>query len=180
MELLKPGKRKWFWIAIIAIPLAAGLVNTQSTAQQTGDYQGEIPNSVQNANAAVLMRAKLGSSQKIVEGLMAGDFSMIRKGGNDLEQICDSTNWRRHEDQIVSHYRSELRRGALKLVKHADAENLEGAAYTYMHTLTTCINCHEYSRNVLRIASMKNPNPVVRIPVTEHEAHKYEHARVVR
>lgn len=180
MELLKIGNRKWFWIAIVAIPVVAGLVTTRGTAQQAEDYKGEIPNSVRDANAAVLMRAKLGSSQKIVEGLMAGDFEMIRKGGNDLEKICDSTNWRRHEDQIVTHYRSELRRGASKLIKHADGENLEGAAYTYMHTLTTCINCHEYSRNVLRIAGMETPNPVVRIPVTEHEAHAHEHARIVR
>lgn len=170
---------------MVALPVAVLTIVQRGAAQQNvnarpGNSQAEILNSIPDADAAVLMRAKLGSSQKIVEGLMSGDFVMIRKGGSDLEKICDSSNWRRHEDQVVTHYRNELRRGATKLVLQADAENLEGAAYTYMHTLTTCINCHEYSRNVLRIAGVNKPNPVVRIPVTESEAHAYEHARIIR
>lgn len=174
------SKRKWLLAAAITVPMAASWIATSGSAQQNEEQKSDILNAVPDANAAVLMRAKLGSSQKIVEGLMAGDFAMIRKGGDDLEKICDSSNWRRLEDQVVTHYRSELRRGATKLLQHAEAENLEGAAYTYMHTLTTCINCHEYSRNVLRIAKADQPGPVVRIPVTEREAHSYEHARIIR
>jgi hypothetical protein len=132
--------------------------------------QQPIPNSRHNDSVPVLMRAKLGSSQKVVEGLMAGDFEMISKGGVDLQRICESEAWRQHEDPVVVQYRSELRRGAIKLVKLSKEENLEGAAYTYMHTLTTCINCHEYARNVLRIA---NNSPVVPIPATERENAAY-------
>lgn len=156
-------------IAVGMLVIASALV---SPAQQppTGRQPASPLNAVPKQETSVLMRAKLGSSQKVVEGLMAGDFSMIRKGGSDLTKICDSQNWRRYEDSIVTHYRSELKRGALKLVKHANDENLEGAAYTYMHTMTTCINCHEYSRNVLRIADSRKSNLVVPIPVTEHEA----------
>ena len=125
-----------------------------------------------NANAgdddSVLMRAKLSSSQKVVEGLMAGDYSMILKGGEDLLKICDSKHWQPYEDQVVVHYRSELRRSAMKLLVQAKEENLDGAAYTYMHTMTTCINCHQYSRDVLRIAN-KGDHRVVPIPVTERE-----------
>jgi len=94
---------------------------------------------------------------------------MILKGGEDLLKISDSQNWKRGDDQVVGHYRSELRRAALKLIVQAKAENLDGAAYTYMHTMTTCINCHQYSRDVLRIAGTHGDGPVVPIPVTEHE-----------
>lgn len=171
-----PAHRKWLFLTAAAPFLAALFAWQSSTAQQP---QPDILNAVPSQNAAVLMRAKLGSSQKIVEGLMAGDFSMIRKGSSDLDRICESSHWQRHEDQVVTHYRSELRRGAIKLVAQAEAENLEGAAYTYMHTLTTCINCHEYSRNVLRIAGNDKPNPVVRIPVTELEA-RSQQAQIIR
>jgi len=116
-----------------------------------------------------LMRAKLSSSQRVIEGLMAGDCSLIRKGGEDMMKICDATEWRTREDQVYAHYRGELRRGAIKLIKQANEKSLDGAAYTYMHSMTTCISCHEYCRNVLRVASVLPQSQVAPIPVTEQE-----------
>lgn len=116
-----------------------------------------------------LMRAKLSSSQRVVEGLMSGDLSLIRKGGEEMLKICDAEAWRTRDDQIYAHYRGELRRGAMKLMKQADDQNLDGAAYTYMHSMTTCISCHDYCRNVLRVASTARPSYVAPIPVTEQE-----------
>ncbi len=117
---------------------------------------------------AALMRAKLSSSQRVVEGLMSADFNLISKGGDEMLKICDATDWPSREDQVYGHYRAELRRGALKLLKQADAKSLDGSAYTYMHTMTTCINCHEYCRNVLRVAAIPK-SKVTPIPVTEEE-----------
>lgn len=124
-------------------------------------------NAVPAKDASILMQAKLASSQRIVEGLMAGDFSRIHTGASQLAEICEAKNWRRLEDQVVVHYRAELLRSSLKLKELARAENLDGAAYAYMGTLTTCINCHQYSRDVLRIAQHSPPQMVVPIPVTE-------------
>lgn len=118
---------------------------------------------------AGLMRAKLSSSQRVVEGLMGGDFDLIRKGGEDMIKICDATEWRMREDQVYAHYRAELRRGAIKLIKQTEEKNLDAAAYAYMHSMTTCINCHEYCRNVLRVASAVPSSKVAPIPVTEEE-----------
>lgn len=116
-----------------------------------------------------LMRAKLASSQKVVEGLVAEDFDLIHKGALEMSKICDATDWHASDDQVYAHYRSELRRNAKKLMLLAEEKNLDGSAYTYMHSLTTCISCHEYSRDVLHIAS-KSPNlNVVPIPATEGE-----------
>ncbi len=127
-----------------------------------------------------LMRAKLSCSQRVVEGLMAGDFDLIRKGGDDLIKICDAEGWRTREDQIYSHYRGELRRTALKMMKQADDKNLDGAAYTYMHSMTTCISCHEYCRNVLRVASATPQSPVAPIPVTEQESLQRQYGQLYR
>ena len=127
-----------------------------------------------------LMRAKLSSSQCVVEGLMAGDFGLIRKGGDDMLKICDAEEWRTREDQVYAHYRGELRRNAMKLIKQADEKSLDGAAYTYMHSMTTCISCHDYCRNVLRVASINVRSQVAPIPVTEQENLQQQYGALYR
>ena len=134
-----------------------------------GQQSSQLPESGRDQLGG-LMRAKLSSSQRVVEGLMAGDFGLIRKGGDEMLKICDAEEWRTREDQIYAHYRGELRRNAMKLIKQADEKSLDGAAYTYMHSMTTCISCHEYCRNVLRVASVTLPSYVAPIPVTEQES----------
>jgi hypothetical protein len=99
-----------------------------------------------------LMRAKLASTQKIVEGLMAREFKLIVSGAQELEKICEATEWRAEEDQVYAHYRSELRRTSKKLAQLAQDKDQDGATYTYMHTVTTCISCHDYCRDVLHVA----------------------------
>jgi len=129
----------------------------------------------------IAMRAKLGASQRIVEGLTAANFDMIRKGAEELSNICQSRVWRPREDQIYSHYRGELHRAAIKLGDMAEQQNLDGAAYTYMHTLTTCINCHQYSRDVLRVATLPHgSNAVISIPVTDEPQGVYPRRPVIR
>ena len=116
-----------------------------------------------------LMRAKLASSQKVVEGLMAKDFDLIRKGAEEMSKICDATEWHASDDRVYAHYRSELQRTAKKLILLTEEANLDGSAYTYMHSLTTCISCHEYCRDVLHVA-VKSPDlKAVPIPTTEPE-----------
>lgn len=128
---------------------------------------GSTPASQPNSQPA-LMLAKLASSQKIVAGLVSKDFPEIRKGAEELNRICDATEWEANHDQIYAHHRTELKRQSHKLVKMATEQNLDGAAYTYMHTLTTCISCHEYCRDVLKIAEEPAViEKVVPIPVTE-------------
>ncbi len=105
---------------------------------------------------AALMRAKLASSQKILEGLMTQDFGLIKNGGSELAKICEATQWHAKEDQVYAHYRDELRRASQKLVQLAEDEDQDGATYTYMHSITTCTSCHDYCRDVLHLAS-KDP-----------------------
>jgi hypothetical protein len=100
---------------------------------------------------AALMRAKLASTQRIVEGLVSQDFDLLYDGAEQLRRITDATAWESHQDQVYEHYRGELRRVALKLKLQAEERNLEGASFTYMHGLMTCVNCHSHCRDVLRI-----------------------------
>lgn len=120
-------------------------------------------------NEAALMRAKLASTQKIVEGLMIRDFKLVRRGAQELEKICNATEWHAEEDQVYAHYRTELRQTAKKLAELSQGEDRDGAAYTYMHSITTCISCHDYCRDVLRIAH--NPPDLQPIPSQDADEH---------
>lgn len=114
---------------------------------------------------AALMRAKLASTQRIVDGLVSKDFTDISKGAEELIRICKATEWESHSDDVYAHHRRELIRQAEKMIHSAGRENLDGAAYSYIHALTTCISCHDYCRDVLKIAD-DNPRRVVPIPTT--------------
>jgi len=129
-----------------------------------------VPHTHSDDELAGLMRAKLASSQKVVEGLMAKDFDLIGKGGLEMIKVCDASQWHASDDQVYAHYRAELRRSAKKLILLAEEKNLDGAAYTYMHSLTTCMNCHDYCRDVLHVSVKKTSQRVVPIPVTDEEA----------
>ncbi len=100
-----------------------------------------------------LMRSKLGSSQKVVEGLVAKDFSLVQKGAKELLNVCDAEEWRSSDDQVYKHFKTELRRQAEKLDSFGDAQNLEGTTFAYLSLISTCVDCHSHCRDVLRIAA---------------------------
>lgn len=115
-----------------------------------------------------LMLAKLASSQTIIAGLVSKDFDQIRRGANDMMRICDATQWETNTDEVYAHHRRELRRQADRLATLAAEGNLEGAAFLYTSTVSTCITCHQHCRDVLRIALRPTPNSgVIPIPTTE-------------
>jgi len=144
--------------------LISTLLSLLALGQQPPAQQVHSPEEL-----AGLMRAKLASSQKVVEGLMAKDFDLIRRGGVEMSKVCDATQWHASDDQVYAHYRGELRRTAKRLILLAEEKNLDGAAYTYMHSLTTCISCHDYCRDVLHLASQGPALKVAPIPVTDEE-----------
>lgn len=150
--------RRWTWIAC-GVLVAAGVVYA------AGDRE---PATISNRQQSALMLAKIASSQRIVDGLVCKDFDEISRGADDLVRICQATEWSARGDKVYVHYRDELRRQAQKLSKMAREKNLDGAAFTYMHSLTTCIGCHEYCRDVLHISSDQRPKyKIVPIPVEE-------------
>ena len=67
-----------------------------------------------------------------------------------------------------------------KIMNAAARENLDGAAYSYIHALTTCISCHDYCRDVLKIADNTPALRVVPIPTTAEDDDTPVPARTVR
>ena len=134
--------QRWLLLATGILLIAGGVFASDELRKSTAD-----PDEQQ----AALMLAKLASCQKITNGLVTKDFKQIHSGANALSQICVATEWASHSDPVYSHHRLELQKQAQKLAKMAEEKNLDGATYAYMHSLNTCINCHDYCRDVLSI-----------------------------
>lgn len=112
----------------------------------------------------VLMRAKLSSSQKVLEGLLSEDYTLIAQGAREMKRISEAAEWPRVRDAVYEHHASEFRRLCIKLESLAAKTNHEGASFTYLQMTTTCITCHNHVRDALRIAKAPN-NGVQLIPV---------------
>ena len=119
------------------------------------DSAEKAPDKEKKADTSAFMRAKLVSSQRVLEGLVSDDFDLIKKGANQMVKMSDAAAWNEIKDPVYKHYHAEFRRLAQKLQRMADKGNLEGASFTYMHTVTTCISCHEHVRDVQKIADDK-------------------------
>ncbi len=140
-----------------------GLLAIVGVAFAAADPSSKSPNSVpQDA----LMRAKLASTQSVVEGLVEKDFRVINDAGVELLKMCNSTDWEANQDQTYADYREQLRRQSRKLIDQAGVRNLEGATYAYLGVLSTCVDCHSHCRDVLKIAADTPRLRAVPIPTT--------------
>ncbi len=149
-------KRHWYLFSLgLIVAVAYGFAAAEP---------GKVPNT-QNSDEA-LMALKLASSQKALEGLVEKDFVLIRKAGEELKRLDESKLWRDVENGEYTHFRIELGRQADKLVQMAEAKNLDGAAFTYMNMVSTCINCHNHCRDVLKIADLNLELPATKVAAT--------------
>ncbi len=140
----------WFLSMLVVACLAGAAWSGALLVAEEPEPKLDAPR--EGVNEAALMRAKLASSHKVLEGLVDENFDLIHDGAKELVKITDATQWHAEEDQVYAHYRADLRRTALKLIVLAQEQNLDGVAYTYMHSIMTCISCHDYCRDVLHIA----------------------------
>ncbi len=152
---------RW-WISVSAVVVITVVSIICNVNFASGEQQDE-PRSA-------LMLAKLASTQRIAEGLVSQDFQLVRRGAEEIERVCDASLWESNADPIYGQHRTELRRHASKLVRMAAEQNLDGSAFAYMNCMSSCINCHQHCRDVLRIADRTNSaSRVVPIPVTDQE-----------
>ena len=145
---------------VAAVVVLSGLALTALLA-------AEKPKPAKPMSEDILMRAKLASSQKVLEGLVEKNFAHIQKGGEELVKVGEAAAWVTREDQAYEHFRREFRRQALKLASFGEHENLEGATYAYLALVTTCVECHSHCRDVLRIAAEPPNLKVVPLPDAE-------------
>ena len=143
--------------SVLALALIAGAIG--NFALDAADPPSnppivEPPSAIEETE--VLMRAKLASSQRVLEGILAEDFTLIARGAKEMKKISEAAEWPRSRDKIYEHYAAEFRRQCNKLEHLANKTNREGVSFTYLQMTTTCIDCHNYVRDALRIADQPN------------------------
>lgn len=146
-------RRVRVFFAAVLLVASLGLSSALRTnADKVMPIPVEVPQRTSAKRVKTDMQLKELGAQRILSGLVHRDFAAIRKGAAALRQVSlDGPKHRsgdRTADRIYAHFRLEFTRSATKLETMAEAQNLEGAAYTYQNLTATCIACHEHLRDV--------------------------------
>ncbi len=115
----------------------------------------DAPKQVPEKGVVKFMRAKLASSQKILEGLVTEDYKLIAKGAENLKVMSRAAEWQVFRDPTYQRHSDTFRRAANDMIKQAKAENVDGATLTYVRVTMSCVNCHNYVRSV-RTVKLEN------------------------
>ena len=85
----------WFVNASASAPQ-----KTEKTPEKgaAGNAQAAPPKAEESMRT--FMRAKLGASTKVLEGLALEDLDLVREGAIELNRISSAEKWRRHDDML--------------------------------------------------------------------------------
>jgi hypothetical protein len=112
-------------------------------AKLHGQNDGEV-----KADAvADFMRAKLGHSQHVLEGLAMADFDLIARGAQELSLASQASSWQVLQTADYARQSGEFRRSCDRLHRAAKEKNLDGAALAWMEVMMQCVQCHKYVRD---------------------------------
>lgn len=142
-------------LMIVVALFLSGLSPTaaQNSAPQDRDADAEE----EKSNVAGFMRAKLASSQSVLEGLVIEDFEKVREGAQKMVVMSKAADWQVVQGPVYAQYSGEFRRLAQQLVTMAKAKNLDGAALSYMQLTMNCISCHNFVRSSKIAAAPHTP-----------------------
>jgi cytochrome c556 len=96
---------------------------------------------------ADFMRAKLGHSQHVLEGLALEDYDLIARGAQELALASQASSWQVLQTEEYARQSAEFRRSCDALRTAAKQKNLDGAALAWMEVTMKCVQCHKYVRD---------------------------------
>jgi hypothetical protein len=123
---------------IWACSISAGLLAAAVLAQESAPKADAV---------ADFMRAKLGHSQHVLEGLSLEDYDLIARGAQELALASQASSWQVLQTEEYARQSGEFRRSCDSLRSAAKAKNLDGAALAWMEVTMKCIQCHKYVRD---------------------------------
>lgn len=119
---------------------------------------------------AQFMRKKLGGSNKVLKGLMTDDFNQIEEGADALMKMSLAEEWRVSKDPSYARFSLSYQDTVRKLKTKAKKGNIDGAALAWMDVTMSCIECHEWVRNVMIADNDLQPSSPMLAKYTETEA----------
>ena len=129
----------------------------QAVAQQQSDPAAVSPDEdVSTASAQAkeptlkeFMRKKLTASNQILEGLVVDDLSLVVSGSEALLKMSTAEKWRASNDIIYLQHSRDFRNSVETLRNKAKKQSIDGAALAWVDVTMSCIQCHEWVRNVV-------------------------------
>lgn len=95
------------------------------------------------------MRAKLSLTQGTLEGLVTEDFNQVILNANALLLLTSAEEWKARDTPLYKQHSEEFKAAVKEMKKMAEKKNADGVALAYLHTTTSCIECHRYTRGRL-------------------------------
>ncbi len=104
-----------------------------------------------------VMKLKLESSQKVLEGIATENFATISANAQKLVVLSQVAGWQARQTPEYKQYTAEFRRHAEALQKAARDENVDAASVAWFQLTISCVNCHRHIRGVRRVALPSAP-----------------------
>ncbi len=95
-----------------------------------------------------LMKRKLESAQKVLEGAAMLHFATVERFAGDLIQVSNTAEWQVVPTPEYKRHSEEFRRNCDELRKAAKNKNGDGVAIAYVKMSMNCFDCHKYIREV--------------------------------
>ncbi|KAF0181456.1 MAG: hypothetical protein FD161_129 [Limisphaerales bacterium] len=99
-----------------------------------------------------VMKAKLESSQKVLEGIATENFVTISANAQKLAALSQAAGWQARQTPEYKQYTAEFRRHAEALQKAARDENVDAASVAWFQLTISCVNCHRHLRGVRTVS----------------------------
>lgn len=148
-----PRNRMWLLLAFVMLCCVVGLCTERTTVAQKKASNLSADKSSQakddRSPLSKFMRAKLGATNHVLEGLVVEDFDLITKGAKTLREISSAEKWRISNDPIYRQHSAEFQRKVDQLLQSAKDKNLDVATLAYLDTTMSCIECHKWVRAIL-------------------------------
>ena len=159
------SKRALYFLVVATFAVSTGVLILRAE-----EADGTRP-----GNTAIFMRAKLVSSQRVMEGLVTENSALIRRGALEMKNMSEHAEWPRSRDEVYEHYSESFRRQCNKLADLAKKQDQVAAHFTFLNITTTCIDCHNYVRGSFRVArDASNPSGPVHLIPAEWDDSKFE------
>lgn len=136
------------WLALGSLGAMLVRLQTRVAHGQTATEQ-ESPSGkkeLDKSGISRFMRAKLDSSQQVLEGLVTEDYKLIEQGAQQMQLMSKAAEWQIIPGPVYAQYSTEFQRSAEQLAKHAKDKNIDAAGLSYMQLTMNCVSCHRYIR----------------------------------
>ena len=129
-----------FITALLVLPMllpATGVIAEEPP--QTKDAKQQEP--------SYWMRKKIELSTEIMVGLAQSELDAVATHGQTMKNLTKIERWARRTD--TKEYRKQLTyftRANAELIRHAQEDDLDGAAVAFSKMTLSCVNCHKQLR----------------------------------